>query len=118
MTPRGIVAAATALLVAAGCTARIGGDGVANVPGEEIWKRQVELAQGELALIDEEGLELRLDDLALDQVELTVRTDVDAEPRTIFLRPGGEEFLSPYTIRLLELWPDRARFEVRKEWGR
>lgn len=104
--------------LAIGCAATVSEEGVRNVPGEEIWKRQVELSPDETVFVGTEGLEIELEESTGVRAILMVKTDSDAVRRKVELESGGEEFLSPYTFRLVELRPNGATVEVRKEWGR
>lgn len=114
---RRAIAWIAALLALAGCTARVGGEGVANVPGEEIWKRDVELVAGMTAYVDED-FEITLDSVREDAAVVLFRTEEGTTRRT--LEPGVENAarVSPYEVRLLEVRPDGVTLEVRKEWGR
>lgn len=104
--------------LATGCAATVSEEGVRNVPGEEIWKRQVEITPGETVFVGTEGLEIELEESTGVRAILMVKTDADAVRRKVELESGVEEFLSPYTFRLLELRPGGVTVEVRKEWGR
>ena len=62
---------AAALLLAA-CSATVSRDGISNVPGEEVWKTEIELQLGERAMVDDGRLEVTLLRVGVDEASLMV----------------------------------------------
>jgi hypothetical protein len=110
-----IVAAA---LLAAGCSATVSRDGIANVPGEEVWKTEIELEQGEQALVDGGQLELTLVEAGIERATVVVQSGGGRRQEELRTGPGGSLQHPPYEIRLLSTGIDgSARIQVRRQWG-
>jgi len=103
-------------LAAAACTVNVGDRGVSNLPGEEVWKTEVELQVGEMAHVDGRGLEVTLIDVGLDEATLSlVSRDEAGEHR---LGPGAVVKIRPYRVKLVSMQPDGGVvIEIRRQWG-
>jgi hypothetical protein len=107
-----------ATLVAAGCSATVSREGIANVPGEEVWKTEVELELGEQALVDGGALELTLVASGIDRATVLVQGGGGRRQEELRTGPGGSLQHPPYEIRLLSTGIDgSARLQVRRQWG-
>lgn len=103
-----------------GCSLIINeGGNVANVPGEEVWKTEVELDVGESAFVDGRGLEITLRAIDAERATLWIVGRHRADEHRLGLWPaGGEAKTPPYRVRLLEIDGDeKVRIQVRREWG-
>ena len=108
-----------ACLLLSSCTATVGERGVSGVPGEEIWKTEVELLLGEVAYVDSRALEIQLDAIGVNDATVSVRSAGGSRVETLRIGPGGEIIVPPYEIRLVSTGiDDSAIIEVRREWGR
>ncbi len=89
---------------------------MSNLPGEEIWKTEVELQVGEVAHVDGGGLEVTLIEVSADEATLSlVSRDEAGEHR---LGPSAVAEVRPYRVRLISMQPDGGVvIEVRREWG-
>lgn len=113
---RTAVAAVTLLLSA--CSTTVSRDGISNIPGEEVWKTEVELQLGERALVDDGGLEVTLLRVGVDEASLMVEGRSGAREHTLRTGTGDSLHVPPYEIRLLETGiDDSARIQVRRQWG-
>jgi hypothetical protein len=103
-------------VAAAACTVNVGNRGVSNLPGEEVWKTEVELQVDEVAHVDGRGLEVTLIEVGADEATLSlVSRDEASEHR---LRPGAQAEVRPYRVKLVSMQPDGGVvIEVRREWG-
>ena len=107
-----------AALVAAGCTATVSREGIANVPGEEVWKTELDLEIGERALVDGGQLELTLVASGVERVTVLVESSGGRRQQDLRTGPGGSLQHPPYEIRLLSTGIDgSARIQVRRQWG-
>lgn len=105
-------------VLAAGCTATVSRDGIANVPGEEVWKTEVELELGERALVDGGRLELTLVASGVERATLLVESSAGRRQEELRTGPGGSLQHPPYEVRLLSTGIDgSARIQVRRQWG-
>lgn len=77
------------------------GDESRGIPGDTIWRQEIEMLEGQVAHIDSRALSIYLDDTAVDSAVITL-TKAGVE-RTVTLRTGlaGEETMPPYTVRLV-----------------
>ena len=108
---------AAALLLAA-CSATVSRDGISNVPGEEVWKTEIELQLGERAMVDDGRLEVTLLRVGVDEASLMVEGPSGAREASVRAGTGGSLQLPPYEIRLLEVGiDDSARIQIRRQWG-
>ncbi len=109
---------AAAVLVLAACNATVSRDGISNVPGEEVWKTEIELQLGERAMVDDGRLEVTLLRVGLDEAALMVEGRSGAREETVRTGAGGSLQIPPYEIRLLEVGiDDSARIQIRRQWG-
>ena len=107
-----------AALLATGCTATVSREGIANVPGEEVWKTEVELDLGERALVDGGQLELTLVASGVDRATVLVESSGGRRQEDLRTGPGGSLQHPPYEVRLLSTGIDgSARIQVRRQWG-
>ncbi|HEY7473219.1 MAG TPA: hypothetical protein VIE68_12820 [Gemmatimonadota bacterium] len=114
----GTLAATALALVLPACTARVSGEGIANVPGEEIWKTEIELQLGERAMVDDGRLEVTLMSVGVDEAALMVEGQSGAREERVRTGAGGSLHVPPYEIRLLEIGiDDSARLQIRRQWG-
>ena len=108
----------TAALVLSACNATVSRDGISNVPGEEVWKTEIELQLGERAMVDDGRLEVTLLRVGVDEASLMVEGDSGAREESVRTGTGGSLQIPPYEIRLLEVGiDDSARLEIRRQWG-
>ena len=115
-TTRAFLAAAA--LVYPACTATVDREGVTNVPGQEIWKTEIELQLGERAFVDGDRLQISLLRVGVDEAGLMVEADTGAREHTIRTGAGGALHIPPYEIRLLEVGIDNsARLQIRRQFG-
>lgn len=109
---------ASAALVLSACNATVSGDGISNVPGEEVWKTDIELQLGERAMVDSGRLEVTLLRVGLEEATLLVEGPSGTREETVRTGTGGSLELPPYEIRLLEIGiDDSARLQIRRQWG-
>src|SRR5688572_482047 len=109
---------ASAALVLSACNATVSRDGISNVPGEEVWKTDIELQLGERAMVDSGRLEVTLVRVGLDEAALMVEGPSGTREETVRMGTGGSLQLPPYEIRLLEIGiDDSARLQIRRQWG-
>ena len=107
-----------AALLAAGCSATVSREGIANVPGEEVWKTEIELELGEQALVDGGQLELTLVASGVERATVLVESSAGRREEEIRTGPSGSLEHPPYEIRLLSTGIDgSARLQVRRQWG-
>ena len=105
-------------LVLSACNATVSGDGISNVPGEEIWKTEIELQLGERAMVDDGRLEVTLLGVGVDEASLMVEGESGAREEAVRTGAGGSVQVPPYEIRLLEVGiDDSARLQIRRQWG-
>lgn len=105
-------------LVCSACSATVDREGVSNVPGQEVWKTEIDLHLGERAMVDSDRLEITLLAVGADQATLMVEGSSGAREETIRSGPGGSLHLPPYEVRLLEIGiDDSARIQIRRQWG-
>ena len=105
-------------LLAAACTATVGEQGVANVPGEEVWKTDLELQLGERAIVDSGRLEVTLVSVGVDEITLLVDSQAGRRQETVRTGPDGSLVHPPYEIRLLSTGIDEsATIQIRRQWG-
>ena len=88
-----------AVLLTAGCTATVSREGIANVPGEEVWKTEVELELGERALVDGGQLELTLVASGVERATVLVESSAGRRQEELRTGPGGR--LVPLLLGLL-----------------
>ncbi len=94
----------------------VGESGVSNLPGEEIWKTEVELQVGEMAHVDGGGLEVTLIEVDADEATLSLTSRDEAGEHR--LGSGAVAEVRPYRVRLISMQPDGGVvIEVRREWG-
>ena len=111
-------AAIAAALVCAGCSATVDREGVSNVPGQEVWKTEVDLHPGERAMVDGDRLQVTLLRIGVDEAAVMVEGRSGTREMTIRTGAGGSLDLPPYEIRLLEVGiDDSARIQIRRQWG-
>jgi hypothetical protein len=104
-------------LLAAACTVTVGESGVSNMPGEEIWKTEVELRVGEVAHVDGRGLEVTLVGVGTDEATLSLVSRDEAGEHPVSLA-GVEAEVRPYRVKLVSMQgDDGVVIEVRREWG-
>lgn len=104
-------------LVAVACTVNVGERGVSNLPGEEVWKTEVELHVGEVAHVDGRGLEVTLIDVGADEATLSLVSSHEAGERQVSLA-GAEAKVRPYRVKLVSIEAgESVIIEVRREWG-
>ena len=109
---------ASAALALSACNATVSNDGISNIPGEEVWKTEIELQLGERAMVDDGRLELTLLRVGVDEASLMVEGESGAREQSVRTGTGGSLQLPPYEIRLIEVGIDEsARLEVRRQWG-
>lgn len=109
---------ASAALVLSACNATVSRDGITNVPGEEVWKTEIELQLAERAMVDDGRLELTLLRVGIDEVTLMVEGESGAREETLRTGTGGSLRLPPYEIRLIQVGiDDSARVQIRRQWG-
>lgn len=109
---------AIAALLLAGCSATVSRDGIANVPGEEIWKTDLDLQLGERAIVDSGRLEVTLVNVGVNEAVLLVDGQSGTRQETVRTGPGGSLQFPPYEIRLLSTGiDDSARLQIRRQWG-
>ena len=65
-------ALAVAGIATAACTASVSREGIANVPGEEVWKTDLDLQLGERAIVDSGRLEVTLMSVGVNEALLLV----------------------------------------------
>ncbi|HKY61129.1 MAG TPA: hypothetical protein VJP59_08970 [Gemmatimonadota bacterium] len=107
-----------AALVTAGCSATVSREGIANVPGEEVWKTELDLELGERALVDGGQLELTLVATGVERATVLVQSGGGRRQEELRTGPGGRLQHPPYEIRLLSTGIDgSARIQVRRQWG-
>lgn len=112
------IAMVVVALAVTACTARVSERGVSGVPGEEAWKTQVELDIGEVAHVDGQDLEIRLDAVGVNDAVVSLRTGGVSRRETLRTGAGGGVVLRPYEIRLVSTGIDAtALIEVRRQWG-
>lgn len=112
----GVLAAAG--LAAVACTATVSREGVANVPGEEVWKTDLDLQLGERAIVDSGRLEVTLMSVGVNEALLLVDGESGSRQETVRTGPGGSLQFPPYEIRLLSTGiDDSARLQIRRQWG-
>lgn len=114
MTPRRRLLLAV-LLTTAACARAVNGGSGDGLPGDTIWRQEIEMLEGQVAHIDSRALSVYLEDTAVDSAVVTL-TMAGVE-RTVTLRTGlaGEETMPPYAIRLLYTGVnDGATLEVAK----
>ena len=72
-----------------------------GLPGDTIWRQEIELLEGQVAHIDSRALSIYLGDTTVDSAIITL-TQAGVE-RTVTLRTGlaGEETMPPYIVRLV-----------------
>ena len=105
-------------LLATACSATVSRDGISNVPGEEVWKSEVDLELGERALVDGGRLELTLVESGIDRATVLVESSRGRREEDIRTGPGGSLQYPPYEIRLVSTGIDgSARLQVRRQWG-
>lgn len=105
-------------LIVSACSTTVSGEGISNVPGEEVWKTEVELQLGERALVDDGKLEVTLVGIGVDEASLMVEGRSGAREHSIRTGAGGSLHVAPYEIRLLEVGiDDSARIQIRRQWG-
>ncbi len=105
-------------LAAAACTVTVGERGVSNLPGEEIWKTEVELQVGEMAHVDGRGLEVTLIEVGADEATLSLVSRDEVGEHTLNLGSGAVAEVRPYRVKLISIQPDGGVIiEVRREWG-
>ena len=115
MSRSAVVAAA---LVLSACSTTVSGDGISNIPGEEVWKTEIELQLGERAMVDDGRLEVTLLRVGVEEVSLMVEGDSGAREESVRTGTGGSLHVPPYEIRLLEVGiDDSARLQIRRQWG-
>jgi hypothetical protein len=108
----------SAALVLTSCSATVSGDGNSNVPGEEIWKTEIELQLGERAMVDDGRLEVTLLGVGVDEASLMVGGPSGTREESVRTGSGGSLQIPPYEIRLLETGiDDSARIQIRRQWG-
>ncbi len=111
------ILASLASLAAAACTVNVGERGVSNLPGEEVWKTEVELQVGEVAHVDGQGLEVILVAVGTDEATLSLVSRDEAGEYQVSLA-GAEAKVRPYRVKLVSMQGDDAVvIEVRREWG-
>jgi hypothetical protein len=93
----------TLSLIASGCVLSVNdhGDDDRGIPGDTVWRQEIEMLEGQVAHIDSRALSIYLEDTAVDSAVITL-TKAGVE-RTVTLRTGlaGEETMPPYTVRLV-----------------
>ena len=105
-------------LVLAACDATVSRDGISNIPGEEVWKTEIELQLGERAMVDDGRLEVTLLRVGVDEASLMVEGESGAREESVRTGTGGSLQIPPYEIRLLEVGiDDSARIQIRRQWG-
>jgi hypothetical protein len=109
---------ASAALVLAACNATVSRDGISNVPGEEVWKTEIELQLGERAMVDDGRFEVTLLRVGVEEASLMVEGESGAREESVRTGTGGSLQVPPYEIRLLEVGiDDSARLQIRRQWG-
>ena len=109
---------AAAALALSACSATVSRDGISNVPGEEVWKTEIELQRGERALVDDGRLEVTLVRVGVDEATLMVEGPGGTREESVRTGTGGSLQIPPYEIRLLEVGIDNsARIQIRRQWG-
>jgi hypothetical protein len=92
-----------AMLSATACVLSVNdrGDEGRGIPGDTIWRQEIEMQKGQVAHIDSRALSIYLLDTGVDSATVTL-TKAGVE-RTVTLRTGlaGEETMPPYTVRLV-----------------
>jgi hypothetical protein len=111
----GIVIAA---LVTEACSATVTREGVANVPGEEVWKTDLDLQLGERAIVDSGRLEVTLVSVGVNEAVLLVDGQSGTRRETVRTGSGGSLQFPPYEIRLLSTGiDDSVELQIRRQWG-
>jgi hypothetical protein len=104
-------------LFAAACTVNVGERGVSNLPGEEVWKTEVELRVGDVAHVDGRGLEVMLLAVGTDEATLSLVSRHEAGEHEVSLA-GAVAEVRPYRVKLVSMQgDDGVVIEVRREWG-
>lgn len=115
---RRAVALTFALLAGTACRATVSDRGVQGVPGEEIWKTEVELRLGEVAYVDARDLEIQLEAVGVTDATILIRGEGAPRRERLVVGPAATVSLPPYDITLLSTGIDgSAVFEVRREYG-
>ena len=89
---------------------------MSNLPGEEIWKTEVDLQVGAMAHVDGGGLEVTLIEVGADEATLSLTSRDEAGEHRLGL--GAVVEVRPYRVKLISMEPDGGVvIEVRREWG-
>lgn len=89
-----------------------------NLPGEEVWKTEVELQVGDVAYVDGQGLEVTLIDINADEAALYLVSRAEAGEHRLSLGSDAQAKVRPYRVTLISIQPDDSVvIEVRREWG-
>ena len=101
MTRRARNALVTILATSAACARAVGDGAVDGMPGDTVWRQEVEMLEGQVAHIDSRALSIYLEDTAVDSAVVTLT--MAGTERTVTLRTGlaNEETMPPYAVRLL-----------------
>ena len=104
-------------LIASGCVLSVNdrGDDDRGIPGDTVWRQEIEMLEGQVAHIDSRALSIYLEDVGVDSAIVTL-TKAGVE-RTVTLRSklAGEETMPPYSVRLVSTGVDNsATIEVTK----
>lgn len=103
-------------LIAAACTVTVSEKGVTNLPGEEVWKTEVELRVGEVAHVDGRGLEVTLIDVGADEATLSLVSRDEAGEHRVSV-DGAYVAVRPYRVKLVSMQgDDGVVIEVRRQW--
>jgi hypothetical protein len=90
-------------VIASACVLSVNdrGDEARGIPGDTIWRQEIEMLEGQVAHIDSRALSIYLEDTTVDSAVVTL-TKAGVE-RRVTLRTGlaGEETMPPYTVRLV-----------------
>jgi hypothetical protein len=106
------------VVIGAACSATVGQEGVANVPGEEVWKTDLDLQLGERAIVDSGRLEVTLVSVGVDEATVLVDSQAGRRRETLRVGPSGSLVHPPYEIRLLSTGIDEsATLQIRRQWG-
>jgi hypothetical protein len=107
-----------ALVVASACAVTVSERGIAGLPGEEVWKTDIDLELGQTAYVQEANLQITLEAAGPDSATVQVRDDRGFD-ETRTLRVGGitDMRVRGFTVRILSAREGAAEIQVRQEWG-
>lgn len=113
-----LITPVVALIVVSACAVTVSERGIAGMPGEEVWKTDIDLELGETAHVQEANLQITLEAAERDAATVRVRDDRGFD-ETHMLRVGGvtDMKVRGFTVRVLSAREGSAEIQVRREWG-